>query len=107
VKPRRLLRHGRPGLSASRLRIFDLRRGESDTGPASAAATSIADVPPPDEGWMPACPLNDDAVVRRSNLAARVVRTGDALAVVFRNPSFRDRTDARVRKALERGLITL
>lgn len=82
------LRQLRTGLAAARLTVFDVRIG-ADTGAADAPRAAVPPVSA-DEGWMPVCPLGDDAVVRRSNLAARVAADGAGLRVAFRNPSARD-----------------
>jgi hypothetical protein len=82
--------HGRPGISSVPVTIFDLVRGTSDDGPREAPLADAAVAAPPDEDWMPAWPLHDDGIVRRSNLAVRFVRGADRTALVFRNPSVRD-----------------
>lgn len=83
------LRHGRPGLSTSPMRVYELRQG-GDDGPACSPLADVADPQLPDESWMPARPLVDDGTVRRSNLEARVRSDGARAVVGFRNPSARD-----------------
>ena len=86
------LRQGRPGLSSVRMRVFDLRRDDDggETEFPRPAPEELSDAP--DEGFLSVCGMNDDVVVRRSNLQARVDRAGEAggASVVFRNPSYRD-----------------
>jgi hypothetical protein len=90
VKLAAVLRHARPGLTSSKLRIYDLRRGPADEGPADAALHAEPEAPPAGEDWMPACVLHDDSVVRRANLLTRVVVADGVQRVVFRNLSARD-----------------
>jgi hypothetical protein len=81
------LRSGRPGLSSTRMRIYDLRRGSRDEGAAESPFADVAGTAPPDETWMPVRPLYDDGVARRSNLLARFIGDGAGAAVEFLNPS--------------------
>jgi hypothetical protein len=70
--------------------LYDVRRGREDAGALAATLSGAAPNIAPDEGFLPACAVRDDVLLRRAGLMARASSADGGLVVVLRNPSERE-----------------